>query len=405
MKVRVIFLSVLFSVISYLLGTALFSAATSETRYAQRADFARFLARLWTSDGGLARLHAARAGANGLSGDLWIVDDEGRVLDATASRTAPDAWAKLSRPSRAFEYSEHMAPRGQGAFSVVRLEADPARYLVLARPEHVPVDKIRRALAALVLGLVLLSGLFAVVVLQLFLKQADRKRTEVLEELSHDLRTPLASLRSLVDNLSDEKLPVTSKQECARLAAFEMTYLTRLVDDLFLLAAMSEPGYRPASERVDLAVLLAPEIARCERAGTGSGGNLAVSCEGTATLVGDPQLLDRLFRNALENARRFASSRITITVERANTRHARIRVHDDGPGFTETSLKAFGTKRPRRPDERAVAHELSLGLGGSVMQSIARAHGGSVEASNWRRPDGSIGGAELTADLPIESGA
>jgi K+-sensing histidine kinase KdpD len=95
--------------------------------------------------------------------------------------------------------------------------------------------------------------------------------------------------------------------------------------------------------------------------------------------LGDSHLITRLFRNAFDNASRYAVNNITVKVNDQRDK-VEILIMDDGPGLTEESLQSFGKRRERR--QRKDSNDFSLGLGSVIMKTIAQVHGGSVEMIN-----------------------
>lgn len=230
------------------------------------------------------------------------------------------------------------------------------------------------------------------------LQAAETSRNFLLQELTHDLRTPVAALRSLLDTIFTETQMKEPIRELADLAGKEIDYVSRLVEDLLLLSQVSEPKYKPASRPLDLLELLQEE-----------GGALALRRSGEvsfswesdldeALVVGDEHLLRRLARNALENAFSFAGGSVSVRAEREGGFVA-VTIRDDGPGFDADALARFGERRTQRAINKNNDGRLSLGLGSVIMKAVVSLHRGRLEAVNLNG-----GGAELRFVLPL-SGA
>lgn len=228
------------------------------------------------------------------------------------------------------------------------------------------------------------------------LRSVERSRTFLLQELAHDLRTPVASLSNLLDTVfSHIELP-ENVAELASLAQKETDYIARMVEDLLLLAQVSEPSYRTQEGAVDLDDLLEEEG---EALGLRFQGRVKfekATGQGIALVDGDTHLLRRLFRNALENAFSFASSFVNVTWRKDGDRHLLLTVSDDGPGMSPEMLLTFGERRNRRKIDTTRSGRLSLGLGSVIMKTVVSLHRGELKVYN--RPEG---GAVIEIRLPV----
>lgn len=221
---------------------------------------------------------------------------------------------------------------------------------------------------------------------------AARAQRRFVSDASHELRSPLASIRQYAelarahpDRLADGELADVVLAEGAR--------LTDLVEQLLLLARLDEGALALARRPVDLDDLVLADARRLRDAGA-----VAVDTAGvTATrLDGDERMLARLTRNLADNAARHATSRIALAV-RAHGDRVELTVDDDGagvpPGDRERVFERFV-----RLDEGRARDAGGSGLGLAIVAEIARAHGGSV------RVDASpLGGARFVVDLPDAS--
>lgn len=227
------------------------------------------------------------------------------------------------------------------------------------------------------------------------LRSSEQSRNFLLQELTHDLRTPVASLRNLLDTIFSAQPMKPGLEELADLSLKEVDYVSRLVEDLLLLAQVSEPKYKAAAKPLDLVPLLEEEG---EALALRFGGKIQLSLKGgfpELLIPGDERLMKRLVRNALENAFSFARSRVEIAIAREGE-SVRITVADDGPGFSAEALQQFGERR----SQRMVAQQqgrLSLGLGSVIMKTITKLHRGSIVAAN--RPEG---GGMVEILLPLQ---
>jgi signal transduction histidine kinase len=228
------------------------------------------------------------------------------------------------------------------------------------------------------------------------LRDNETARMHLLQDLAHDLRTPVASLRNLIEGLNDESQPLdpAARRELTSLAFQETEYLTKLVEDLLFLALVIEPKYKSESNEIAICDLLENQLT----AVASNYPRIEIShLEGDGPrplITGNPQLLTRLLRNGLDNAASFASRRLTVGAKTAGD-FIELTIRDDGPGFTPEALENFGKKRATRYMAAGKQDgRISVGLGTVIMQAIAFAHGGAVSARNL--PEG---GSEIKIKL------
>ncbi len=189
-------------------------------------------------------------------------------------------------------------------------------------------------------------------------------------DAAHELRSPIASMRTqleVADRL-DEPAPAAD-------LLTDVTRLSRLVDDLLLLARADEGD--PAlllDEAVDIA-----EVAR-EAAASQAGARVLVTAEGDAPVwtVGDPVSMRRVVDNLVANAVRHASTRVVIETSGAGADAVRLRVIDDGPGIpAEDRERVFD--RFTRLDNARHRDEGGAGLGLAIVRELLRQHSGTIE--------------------------
>lgn len=228
----------------------------------------------------------------------------------------------------------------------------------------------------------------------------ENTRRELLQELGHDLRTPLTSLTTSYEtikaHLSD--LSSSEREDLLTMMGAEIEYLTELLDNLMTISAIEEPQYKRTSETVDMLELVRREISNRESI-RGSkiewtmaiGDNLKLP-----HVVGNYNLMQRMIRNGLDNAVRYARSKIHVTLA-SQGGMAVLRIRDDGPGFSDEALKMFGKRRGTRAKRDEQGLHFSIGLGSVIMKSIADIHQGSIMAEN----DLESGGAVVTIRLPL----
>ena len=227
------------------------------------------------------------------------------------------------------------------------------------------------------------------------LQGALARQRALTADASHELRTPLAVLRG---ELELAARPGRTHQDLAaavRNAAAEAERLTRLTDDLLLLARSDEDRLTLRLERTDIRPLLArsAELAASRLAAAG------VTCRvdaqpGTNADV-DADRIRQAVDNLVDNALRFAPiGSVIVLAARADGADLDLEVRDDGPGFPAGFLP-YAFERFRRPDSGRSRGDGGAGLGLAIVRAIVAAHGGVATASN--RPDG---GAVIRLHLP-----
>lgn len=206
----------------------------------------------------------------------------------------------------------------------------------------------------------------------------------LLANASHELRTPLARIRMGLELMDPEPSPRTRDEITRNIAE-----LDQLVDEILLASRLDARETDMGTvEVVDLTGLAAEESAR-------AGADLdTVGAQHTVVIQGVPKLLRRALRNLLENARRYSTGPVCVSVARRAGR-AEVRVCDRGPGVPEAERERIFEPfyRLRGASER----EGSVGLGLALVRSIAQRHHGSAHCE--ANPGG---GACFVLQLPCE---
>jgi signal transduction histidine kinase len=277
----------------------------------------------------------------------------------------------------------------------------------LARAALAPVERLRREAAALSerdtsLRLAVPTTKDEVAALAGTMNDLLRRLHDALArqrafvaDASHELRTPFAVMSAELELAAK---PGRSQQELAEAvssAGEEAARLRRLTDDLLLLATSDEDRLAPRTEPIDLSDLLTRAAGLAAERAAAAGVTCRVEAPTGLIISADPGQIRRCVDNLIDNALRFADAgtEITVSAKSADT-DAVIEVADTGPGFPADYLPhAF--ERFSRPDSGRARTEGGAGLGLSIVQAIAQAHGGRATASNQLS-----GGAVVRIDLP-----
>ncbi len=204
------------------------------------------------------------------------------------------------------------------------------------------------------------------------LERSVQSQRNLVADASHELRTPIASVRANLQLLRDEALLSAEDREALRNDMIgELDELTALVADVVELARGSKPNAAPGEVRLDAIVLDAVERTR-RRAS-----ELSVEASVEPTLVlGEGDRIARAVANLLDNAAKWSppGGRIEVTLSAGV-----LAIRDHGPGFEEHDLP-FVFDRFHRA--KAARSKPGSGLGLAIVRQAAESHGGSVEAAN-----------------------
>ena len=210
------------------------------------------------------------------------------------------------------------------------------------------------------------------------LRRADASRRGFVADAGHELRSPLATIRVLLDRLGEDR-SLEERQLVAGRASAEVDRLSVLVDDLLVLASADERALPIASAEVDLDDVVLTEAAVLRDRGM----PVSVHVE-PARVMGDAVRLGRVVRNLLENAERHREQAVRMRLWHDGA-EAVLDVDNDGPPVAEESrTRIFG--RFVRLDDSRTRDTGGTGLGLAIVSEIVTAHGGTVTAQE--SPDG-----------------
>jgi K+-sensing histidine kinase KdpD len=229
------------------------------------------------------------------------------------------------------------------------------------------------------------------------LEATEDQRAAVLRSVSHDLRTPLATIRAIASDLrSGTDYDTATRNELLDIVGDEAERLDRLVANLLALSRLEAGAMTPLRQAVDLDELLRERARRLARLFHQV--RLVVDVPDDLPLVdGDYSQLDQLVTNLLENASRYAPARSTVTVRAAaltgDPPRIRLEVEDEGVGVPDHERS-----RIFEPFRGADATR-SSGVGLATCRGIVEAHGGRIWVD--RTPGG---GATFFVTLPVRKG-
>jgi two-component system sensor histidine kinase BaeS len=210
-------------------------------------------------------------------------------------------------------------------------------------------------------------------------ESSEALRRRLIGDVAHELRTPIATLRSRLEALRDGVLP-TDEATLATLAD-EVLVLSSLVDDLQELSLAESGALRYEKEPVDLGTLVAEEAERFRVGLEAKGVALEVSCPEALTVVADRKRLGQVIRNLLDNAAKHTESgAVSVRCLRAEG-GAAVEVADTGAGISEDALP-YVFERFYRADQSRERRTGGTGIGLTISRRIVEDHGGRIEAGS-----------------------
>lgn len=210
------------------------------------------------------------------------------------------------------------------------------------------------------------------------LESAFARERAFISDASHELRTPLAILRAELELALRRGRSVEELRAAIRSALEETDRLTRLADDLLLLARSDEGRLSVARERVAAQDLLGTVAERFATRARESGRAIQADAQTDLTLIGDPLRLEQALASLVDNALRHSRGTIALSA-RAEGRFVELHVTDEGPGFSPGVVES-AFERFSRADVGRTGGGTGLGL--AIVQAIARAHGGAARLSS-----------------------
>jgi two-component system sensor histidine kinase SenX3 len=247
--------------------------------------------------------------------------------------------------------------------------------------------------AAIILGLILNTG---------FLLREIRRNEQhdgFLNAVTHELKTPIASIRLYLETLQRRQVEDTQRQDFYKAMLDDTDRLLRTVNQVL---KAGEVGYgRTAQHRVDLdfgaLVTECVDLARARHHLGPEAMRLETSNGKRLTVNGDMEELRIAVGNILDNAVKYSDGKVDVTValeEAADSENVAVRVRDRGLGIPPQELKRV-FRRFYRVQGAPQAHVKGTGLGLFIVRSIARAHGGRVFAES-----GPARGTTVVMELP-----
>jgi signal transduction histidine kinase len=229
--------------------------------------------------------------------------------------------------------------------------------------------------------------------------ELDRIREQFISTVTHELRTPVTSIRGWLDVLAEDAEELTGGQrEAIERIDRNVGRLDRLVGDLLDLTRSDVGSFSIRPEHVDLAELTREAVASMARGREASELDVRSSVPASLVVVGDAQRLAQMIDNLCSNAAKYtpAGGRIEVDLSRRGD-HAVLRIADSGIGIPATE-RDYLFQRFFRASTAIDSQIAGTGLGLAIAKAIAERHGGSIAVG-----DGIDGGTAFTVALPVSA--
>ncbi len=214
------------------------------------------------------------------------------------------------------------------------------------------------------------------------IERHENTRREFLANVSHDLRTPLTSILGFIEALQDnkDKNPET-RAKFLKILHAETSRLIRLVNDLLDFAKMEEGVVELHCQKVNVLALLEKTIKKFEHVinEKGISVELADTSDNVIALA-DPDRLEQVFTNLLDNALRYAKQRVIVGAN-PDGEFVEVKVADDGPGIPEEELP-YIWDRFYKVDKSRMKGAGGTGLGLAIIKRLVEIQEGNVEVSS-----------------------
>jgi len=344
----------------------------------------------WYSAGDAAALAGLRAGVGGAS----------RVLQShptlpNSEHASPGRWVRIVQPTRVRSITAcpdvHLVPVRAGDR---RLGA----VLLLGTSDEFDAtdDRLVSAAAAQIGAANERARLQQEATEAEILRRTDQLRAALLNAVSHDLRTPLATIMASAGSLRQRDVAWTEEERLGFAQAIEeeAEHLNHLVGNLLDLSRIEGGTLRPQKSRQDLDMLLDDVVDRLRVVTRDHRVCLDIQ-RGLAPVWLDPVEIGEVIYNLVENATKYAPPLTEIgLILRSDGRMVSVSVEDQGPGIPGAALPHLFEPFYRATDSRPRPQGLGLGL--AIVKGLVEAHGGRVWAENRAGR-----GARFTFTLPV----
>ncbi len=280
-------------------------------------------------------------------------------------------------------------------------------WILVIRENLTLTQAIRGNTWLLVAGIVSLALIIAVLVLfsvSLVREILEGRRQQMfIDSVSHELKSPLASIKLCLETLGREGVSAAQRQELRRMMLTDVERLTVFVDDI-LQASRIAHGLRSQTwVTVDITAQLESAVDSLQRRHDLPAASFRVDVPERLTTFSDPMALEIIFKNILDNAVKYSSGtpQIEVKAQPLGAGLLEITVRDQGIGIERSQLKRVFLRFHRAPDAR-VKERSGSGLGLYVVKRLVRNLGGRIRAESAGRDQGTTMRIQLPLRGPTE---
>jgi two-component system phosphate regulon sensor histidine kinase PhoR len=215
------------------------------------------------------------------------------------------------------------------------------------------------------------------------IEAAEKSRRDFIANVSHELRTPLTSIQGYVETLIEDPHPrPETSREFLGVILKNATRMNRLTEDLLTLASVESPNYKLTLQPARASSLLQDAIESLSGLVADSDVELESTGAPDALVMADPDAMNQVFGNLVENSLKYAKSGKRIRVgARQLESEVEFTVQDFGPGIASEHLDRI-FERFYRVDKARSRESGGTGLGLAIVKHIVHAHGGRIWAES-----------------------
>ncbi|MFN2747036.1 MULTISPECIES: sensor histidine kinase [Bacillus] len=230
------------------------------------------------------------------------------------------------------------------------------------------------------------------------LNRLQKERNDFLSSVAHELRTPITYIKGYADIAMRDKLDPAARNHYLSIIQEESDNMTRLVDDLFLLTRLKQPGFQIKKKPIHLQTFVEKEVQKSQIAFAEKRIGLFSHIPADLYVSIDETRFSQVITNLLNNARHYSEhdTNVTVTAAVSNDR-IMITVADEGCGIPEGE-RDYIFDRFYRIDKSRSRQTGGTGMGLAIVKEIVEHHGGEITV-NGRHPKGS----EFVISLPAEA--
>jgi signal transduction histidine kinase len=230
------------------------------------------------------------------------------------------------------------------------------------------------------------------------LRQLDRMKDSFLATVSHELRTPLSSIRGYLEMLLEDDFDAETSRRFLSVMQRNSDRLLRLIDDLLLVARLTDEGEELDVTEIDLAEIAHQVTSACRPLADHKEVKLSDRTESPVPARGDAKRLGHALNHLVVNAIKFTAAGGEISVDARADEEPELIITDTGVGIPSDDLPHVFDRFWRAEKSRS-RHTGGSGLGLAIVRKLAEAHGGTVTATSTPGQ-----GSTFTLTFPVRPG-